>query len=131
MVVQLKNTCNIRICVNLHNLNAAYVHDPFPTPFTDEVLENVGGCEAYSLTYGFLGYHQVQIMKENHAKTTFATERGLFSYIVMPFGLKNTPVVFSRIVVATFKDFNHKFMEVYLDDWMMFNLLKEHIHALR
>jgi hypothetical protein len=24
-------------------LNDACLHDPFPTPFTDEVLENVGG----------------------------------------------------------------------------------------
>jgi len=33
------------------------MHDPFTTPFTDEVLENVGGLEDYSLTYGFSGYH--------------------------------------------------------------------------
>jgi hypothetical protein len=49
----------------------------------------------------------------------------------MPFGLKNAPTVFSRIVVATFKDFIHKFLEVYLDDWTMFILLKEHMQALR
>jgi hypothetical protein len=59
MVVQPKKTCDIRICVDLHNLNAACIHDPFPTPFTDEVLENVGGHEAYSFTDGFSGYHQV------------------------------------------------------------------------
>ena len=43
MVVQDKKTGEIRICVNLRKLNDAYVHDPFPTPFTDEVLEEVGG----------------------------------------------------------------------------------------
>jgi hypothetical protein len=48
------------------------VYDPFPTPFTDEVLENVGGQEAYSFTYGFSGYHQVRIVEEDQAKTTFA-----------------------------------------------------------
>ena len=30
------------IYVDLMTLNDAYVHDPFPTPFTDEVLNNVG-----------------------------------------------------------------------------------------
>jgi hypothetical protein len=36
--------------------------------------------------------------------------------MAMPFGLKNAPVVFSQIVVASFKEFIHKFLEVYLDD---------------
>lgn len=48
MVVQDKKIGGIRICVDLRNLNDACVHDPFPTLFTDEVLENVGGREAYS-----------------------------------------------------------------------------------
>lgn len=128
MVVQPKKTGDLRICVDLRSLNAACVHDPFSTPFTDEVLENVGGCEAY--TYGFLGYHQVRIMEEDSAKTTSATEWGSFAYIVMPFGLKNASAVFFRIVDATFKEFMHKFLEVYLDDWTIFNLLKEHMQGL-
>ena len=42
IVVQDKNaTCEVRICVDLRKLNDACLHDPFPTPFTDEVLENV------------------------------------------------------------------------------------------
>jgi hypothetical protein len=43
MVVQDKKTGGIIICVDLRKLNDACLHDPFPTPFTDEVLENVGG----------------------------------------------------------------------------------------
>jgi hypothetical protein len=43
---------------------------------------------------------------------TFATEWGSFQYIVMSFGLKNAPTVFSRVVVVTFKKFIHKFLEV-------------------
>ena len=61
MVVQEKNQGGIRICVNLMKLNDSCLHDPFPTPFTDEVLENVGGQEAYSFTYGFSEYHQIKI----------------------------------------------------------------------
>jgi hypothetical protein len=94
------------------------------------VLENVGGREAYSFTDGFSGYHQVWIIEEDQAKTTFAMNGGHFAYMVMPFGLKNSPAVFSRIVVATFKEFIHKFLEVYLDDWTVFSLLKEHMQSL-
>jgi len=49
----------------------------------------------------------------------------------MPFGLKNSPAVFSRIVIATFRDFIHQFIEVYMDDWTIYSLLKEHVALLR
>lgn len=43
MVVQEKKTRGkIWICVDLRKLNDACFHDPFPMPFMDEVLENVG-----------------------------------------------------------------------------------------
>ena len=61
---------------------------------------------------------------------TFATKWGCFQYMIMPFGLKNAPVIFSRIVVAAFKDFIHKFLEVYFDDWMIFGLVRDHIENL-
>ena len=93
------------------------MHDPFLTSFTDEVLEGVGGQEMYSFTDGFFGYHQIRIAKEDHQKTTFFIEWDLFQYTVMPFGLKNAPAVFSRVVFATFKYFIKKFLQVYMDDW--------------
>jgi hypothetical protein len=43
--------------VDLRKLNDACLHDPFPTSFTDEVLENVGGKETYSFTNGLSRYH--------------------------------------------------------------------------
>lgn len=76
MVVQDKNTGEIRICVDLRKLNDACVIDPFPTPFTDEVPDNVGGHETYSFTDGFSGFHQIRIAKEDIQKTTFVTKDG-------------------------------------------------------
>jgi len=117
--------------VDLCKLNDACVNDPFPTPFIDEFLENVSGQEAYSFTDGFSRYHQINIVPEDRRKTTFSMEWGCFQYTVMPFGLKNTLAIFSRIVVAAFKEFIHKFLEVYLDDWTVFGLVKKHTESLR
>ena len=111
-----KTTGEARICVNMRKMNDACLHDPFPIPFTDEVLERVGGREMYSFTDGFSGYHQVKIAKEDQHKMTFVTEWGCYQYTVMPFGPKNAPAIFSRIVVSVFKYFIHKFIEVYFDD---------------
>ena len=70
----------------------------------------------YSFTDGFFGYHQIRIAKEDRHKTTFVTKWGFFQYTVMPFGLKNAPVIFSQVVVVPFKDFIQKLLQVYMDD---------------
>lgn len=117
IIIQEKKTVGeIQICVDLRKLNDACLHDPFPTPFTDEVLRNVGGQEMYSFTYGFLGYHQIRIAPKDCHKMKFATEGGCYQYIVMIFGLKNAPAIFSRVVVVAFKEYIHQFLEVYFDD---------------
>jgi hypothetical protein len=59
MVVKDNTIGEIRICVDLRKLNDACLHDPFPTPFSDKVLDNVGGQEEYSFTDVFSGYHRV------------------------------------------------------------------------
>jgi len=117
MVVQEKKQKDeIRICVDLRNLNDACAHDPFSTPFTNQVLDNVGGQEAYSFNVGFSGYHQIKIVPEDRSKKTFMIEWGYFQYTVMLFGLKNALAIFSCIVIVAFKEFIHKFLEVYFDD---------------
>ena len=57
MVVQDKKIGGIRKCIELRKVNYACLHNPFPTLFTDKVLENVGGQEAYSFKDGLFGYH--------------------------------------------------------------------------
>ena len=84
----------------------------------------------YSFTDGFLVYHQVIIAQEDCHETNFVTKWGCYQYTVMPFGLKNTPAIFSRIVVSAFKYFIHKFLKVYFDDWTVFGLVRDHIEIL-
>ena len=44
----------------------------------------------------------------------------------MPFGLKNAPIVFSRIVVKKFQEYIYKTMAVYFDNWTIYSMLKDH-----
>jgi hypothetical protein len=78
MVVQEKKQGGIRMCVDLRKLVDAFLHDPFPTPFTYKVLENVGGHEAYSFTDGFSGYHQIKTTPKDIYKTNFSIEWGSY-----------------------------------------------------
>jgi hypothetical protein len=65
MVVQDKKVGDIRIFIDLRKMNDSFLHDPFPTQFTYEVLDNVGGQEVYYFTDGFFRYHQIQIAKKD------------------------------------------------------------------
>ena len=58
-------------------------------------------------------------------------EWGCFEYTVMHFGLNNALAIFSRIVVDAFKEFIHKFLEVYFDNWTVFGLIKDHFEILK
>ncbi|KAH9313764.1 hypothetical protein KI387_022391, partial [Taxus chinensis] len=58
MVIGIKKDGHIRICVDYKELNDACVADPFPTPFTKEILEGIVGHEIYLFTDGFSGYHK-------------------------------------------------------------------------
>ena len=78
-----------------------------------------------------MGYHQIIIHKNHKHKMTFVTEWGSFQYTVMSFGLKNAPTIFPRVVVVVFKKYIHKFLEVYFDDWTVFDLLKKYVEALK
>lgn len=117
MLVQGKKKWDeIWIYVDLRKLDDVCIHDPFPMLFRHEVLENDGGMVAYSLTHGFLGYQQIKVLLEDSSKTTFMIECGCFQYTVMPFGLKNAPMIFSRVVIIHFKECIHKFLEIYFND---------------
>jgi hypothetical protein len=57
IVIQTKKGMDdIQVCVDYRSLNVACVHDPFPTPFSDEVLDQVVGNESYSFIDGFSRY---------------------------------------------------------------------------
>ena len=44
---------------------------------------------------------------------------------------ENALAIFSRVFIATFKEFIHQFLEVYMDEWKVYSLLKDHVEVLR
>ena len=65
MVVQPKkhDPKKMRIFVDVRELNKVTLKDPFPTPYADEILNEVKGHEFYSFIDGFSGYNQIRITK--------------------------------------------------------------------
>jgi hypothetical protein len=65
IIVMPKKNGKLRICVNFKKLNATTKKDPYPLPFTDEVINIVTRHEVYTFLDGFSRYHQISIAPED------------------------------------------------------------------
>jgi hypothetical protein len=63
----------LRICIDFKKLNVTTKKDPYPLPFTNEMLNIIAKYEAYSFLDGYLGYYQISIALEDKYKTAFGT----------------------------------------------------------
>ena len=66
------------------------------------------------------GFWQVQIAEEDRYKTTFTVPFGHYEWNVMPFGLKNAPSEFQKIMNEIFNPYT-SFTIVYIDDVLVFS----------
>ncbi|XP_063948111.1 uncharacterized protein LOC108203333 [Daucus carota subsp. sativus] len=67
----------------------------------------------------YSGYNQIPMYGPDQEHTSFITDRGLYCYIGMPFGLINAGATYQRLVSMMFKDQIGKTMEVYVDDMLV------------
>ena len=69
---------------------------------------------------------------EDEEKMAFVTNKGLYCYKVMPFGLKNARVTFQRLVNKVFEKQLGRNVEAYVDDMIIKSLQKEdHLEDLK
>ena len=62
------------------------------------------------------GYHQVHLDEATKHKTAFCSGDRLYEYNRLPFGLKNAPSHFSRLMVEVLNNLIPTAVLVYLDD---------------
>ncbi|CAL2237942.1 unnamed protein product [Prunus armeniaca] len=108
-----------RMCVDYTNLNRACPKDSFPLPRIDQLVDATAGHDLLSFMDAYSGYNQIFMHPKDQAHTSFITDRGLYCYKVMPFGLKNAGATYQRLVNAIFAPLIGNTMEVYVDDMLV------------
>nr|GEU95727.1 reverse transcriptase domain-containing protein [Tanacetum cinerariifolium] len=121
-LVSTKFVTGWRLCIDYRKLNEATRKDHFPLPFMDQMLERLVGNEYYCFLDGFSCYFQIPVDLKDQDKTTFTCPYGTFAYKRMPFGLCNAPGTFQRCMMAIFHDMIEQTMEVFMDDFSVFEI---------
>ncbi|XP_074327297.1 uncharacterized protein LOC141665218 [Apium graveolens] len=126
------------------DLNKACPKDSFPLPRIDQLVDVTTWHALLSFMDAYSGYNQISMYDPDQEHTSLITDRGLYYYIGMPFGLINAGATYQRLVNMMFKNQIGRTMEVYVDDMLvkskeandyikhlmeMFNILRRGIEA--
>ena len=111
-----KKDKSLRMCVDYRPLNAVTVKNKYPLPRIDILFDQLDKAKEFSKIDLMSGYHQIKIRPEDVPKTAFSTSYGLYEYLVMSFGLTNTPAHFMYQMNSMFMPELDKFVVVFIDD---------------
>ncbi len=116
-----KKEGGLRPCIDYRSLNEITdkFHYPLPLeqPRTAKYFTKLDLCSAYNL---------IRIREGDEWKTAFSTTSGHYEYLVMPFGLVNSPSI------NAFHDMLNKGVIVYIDDILIYSdTLDSHVQQVR
>lgn len=119
----------LRLCTDYRRVNAVTVPDSYPIPRIDDLVDSIGKSKFISKIDLLKGYYQVRLTEKAQVISAFITPFGLYQYVVMPFGMRNSPATFQRIMNYLFQDMEG--VRVYLDDILILaNTWSQHLERL-
>lgn len=109
-----------RMVIDFKRLNQVTVADAYPIPDINATLASLGGAKYFTTIDLTSGFHQIPMKNSDIPKTAFSTMNGKYEFLRLPFGLKNAPAIFQRMIDDVLKDFIGKICYVYIDDIIVF-----------
>ena len=121
-----------RLCGDFRALNTYTVPDRYPLPRIDHALANLGKAVYITTMDVMKGFHQNVVEGESRKFLRITCHLGIFEYIRMPFGIKNAPAFFQRMMDIEFsKELREAWLQIYIDDLVAYHdTWEEHIKAL-
>ena len=99
-----------RPCGENRHLNNVIRPDRYPLPNIRDFTNNSKGCSVFSKLDLVKGYHQVTTSKADIFKTGIVTSFGLFEFLSLHFGLKNTAQTFQRLMDRILRELPYVFI---------------------
>ncbi|GFV00440.1 retrovirus-related Pol polyprotein from transposon 17.6 [Trichonephila clavipes] len=105
-----------RLCIDYRKLNEITVADTYPLPRMDDLLHQAKLTPFMSALDLRAGYHQVKVHIEDQDKTAFVCPFGTYRFLRMPYGLRNAPATFQRLMNRFCNGLEDILALPYLDD---------------
>jgi hypothetical protein len=132
VVMASKKDGSIRLCVDFRRLNAVTVADSYPLPRLDDLIHSTTQTKFMTTIDLRAGYHQINVKRAHRDKTAFVTPFETFRYIRMPFGLRNAPGTFQRLIDHFRRGLGDLLVLAYLDDIIVLSsCFEKHIADLQ
>ena len=106
----------MRLCIDYCALSQLTVKNKYPFLRVDELFDQLARELYFKKVDLRPGYHQCRIQEQDIPKFVFQTSFGLYNFLVMSFGLTNTPTSFMTHMDNVWKLYIMKFVVVFLDD---------------
>ncbi|XP_072182256.1 uncharacterized protein [Diadema setosum] len=122
-----KRDGSLRFCTDYRLLNSKTKSDWYPLPRIDDCIDRVGNAKYVSKFDLLKGYWQVPLSERAKELSAFVTPDGFFQYKVMPFGMKNAPATFQRLINTVTSGLVG--CEAYLDDIVYSHTWEDHLRV--
>jgi len=120
-----KKNGTYRMVIDYRKINAITKTDAYPLPRIQDSIERLGGAKFFSALDATSGFHQLPVRADDIEKTAINTRYGSFEFLVTPFGLKNSPSAFQRMMNEALGEWIDIFLQVYMDDILIYSATEE------
>ena len=116
VVLVTKRDGSVRFCVDYRKLNECTIKDAYPLPRVDECLDALRNSRWFNVMDLSAGFWQIPMDPGHKHKTAFTTGMGLYQFLVMPFGLVNSPSTLERALEDILRGIQWVECLLYMDD---------------
>lgn len=110
-----------RLVIDYRKLNEKTIDDRYPIPNITDMFDKLGKSNLFTTLDLFSGFWQIEVHSDSIQKTAFSVENGHYEFLKMPFGLKNAPATFQRVMDHVLRKYIGKICVIYLDDILVFS----------
>ena len=98
LVAVPKSNNDVRICIDMRRANEAVQRERHPIRTVDELLQDFNEATVFSKLDLKDDYHQIELSEDSRDITTFVTNRGLYRYKRLNFGISSASEMYQHII---------------------------------